>query len=58
MKQHTYYTKCENCGALLDPGEVCHCKEEPPQTPQYQDQLFYDLLAEQQGIYTGKETER
>ena len=48
--KHTYFTECENCGALLDPGEICHCKEEPPQTPQQTD-LFYDLLAEQQGIY-------
>ena len=20
-----YYTECENCGANLDPGEVCDC---------------------------------
>lgn len=25
---HTYYNRCENCGALLDPGEHCSCQEE------------------------------
>lgn len=22
-----YYTECPNCGATLDPGEKCDCKE-------------------------------
>ena len=25
----SYFKKCRNCGALLDPGEVCHCDMEP-----------------------------
>lgn len=24
----TYYRKCPSCGACLDPGERCDCKEE------------------------------
>lgn len=24
----SYYTTCPDCGAHLDPGEVCECKKE------------------------------
>lgn len=47
---HKYYSVCERCGALLDPGERCSCSDEP-RTDQRQEKqtpdLFYDLLAEQ-----------
>ena len=26
--KHTYYVVCDNCGAFLDPGETCTCKEQ------------------------------
>ena len=25
-----YFRVCHRCGANLDPGETCDCKEEPP----------------------------
>lgn len=25
----TYYKTCPHCGAHLDPGEVCDCRQEP-----------------------------
>lgn len=28
-----YYKKCENCGAYLDPEEVCDCKKETAAEP-------------------------
>lgn len=28
----TYYWTCPKCGANLDPGEQCDCREDPPPT--------------------------
>ena len=25
----SYYRVCEHCGANLDPGEICECRNEP-----------------------------
>jgi hypothetical protein len=36
-----YFTECKDCGALLDPGEVCDCKKEEqviPTTPNQTDE--------------------
>lgn len=42
--------KCENCGASLDPGEVCDCtktydaeKKKPPQKERPQTQFNYNI---------------
>ena len=32
----TYYNICQNCGAHLDPGEVCDCEKEQPEAGPYQ----------------------
>ena len=29
----TYYTTCPDCGASLDPGEICDCQQEPEEDP-------------------------
>lgn len=44
--KHTYYETCENCGALLDPGEVCSCEREQIQEADPEDDLFFERLEE------------
>ena len=50
MKNRDYWT-CENCGANLDYGEKCDCKENTPPTsaiytPKRHKRTFYTLKAQ------------
>lgn len=29
MMKSTYYRECRDCGANLDPGEICDCRRQP-----------------------------
>lgn len=33
MKKHTYFHTCPWCGAALDPGERCDCRDPPGDHP-------------------------
>ena len=57
--KHNYYHKCENCGALLDPGEACNCEADQNHEQQRQktetkagttNDLFFDLLEESYAV--------
>lgn len=39
-----YYKICEDCGAYLDPGETCDCKEERRKALEEAEQLRMEYL--------------
>lgn len=43
--KNKYFIVCENCGAHLDPGEVCDCKSEETYTVLTREEYEAEIIA-------------